>query len=230
MTEIGAVFEWMDMHNGLIAALAGVMVAIFTGVLWCSTDKLWKAGEKAAELNAKALANSIKANVIAERSIFEQNRPWVFVKDIHFEQEKAWITVSFTNAGKTPARAFKKTITGHVLPVPFPSSALPEPDEGYSSFLPPGDTEILTLDKPGPMKAGYEYCIRIALSYEMQNGEVDSRHGRSPRSALPAFVRDRSAGPRRRRCPWPSSRRTGEACRSRYWGRSERSARPARRG
>jgi uncharacterized membrane protein len=173
MTEIGTVFAWMDTHSGIIAALAGVVVAVFTAVLWWSTDKLWKAGEKAAELNAKALENSIKANEISERSIFEQNRPWVFVKDIHFEREKDWITVSFTNAGKTPARAFKKTITGLVLPVPFPSSALPEPDEGYSSFLPPGATEILTLSKPGPMKAAYEYRIRIALSYEMQNGEVD---------------------------------------------------------
>jgi hypothetical protein len=49
-----------DEHNGSIAALAGVAVAIFTAVLWVSTDKLWRLGNREFEAT---------------------HRPWLAIRD-----------------------------------------------------------------------------------------------------------------------------------------------------
>jgi hypothetical protein len=56
-----------DEHNGVVAAFAGLAVAFFTMVLWKSTEKLWAAGEKQAELS---------------REIFEaEHRPWLAIEE-----------------------------------------------------------------------------------------------------------------------------------------------------
>lgn len=47
-------FNWLDDHNGVVSALAGVTVAIFTGVLWNATVKLWEASEKTARQSVTA--------------------------------------------------------------------------------------------------------------------------------------------------------------------------------
>jgi hypothetical protein len=112
---------WLDEHNGLVAAFAGVMVACFTAVLWRSTDKLWEAGEKAS---------------------LAQLRPWVFVKTVEWgEPDEEIIYVTFKNSGATPARNFSKSIVACALPVPFPSMPQPDIDEGLGTFLGPGETE-----------------------------------------------------------------------------------------
>ena len=158
-----------------ITAIATILLTVATAFLWVFTGLMWWEARSSRRDTEEALKLAHAANEIAERSIVEQNRPWVFVKELRFEPEKPWITVVFTNAGATPARRFTKAVSAMVLPLPFPSAPLPEPDEGYSSFLAPGAVELLTLEKPSrPMKNGYEYRIRIAISYEMQAGKLDT--------------------------------------------------------
>jgi hypothetical protein len=165
--------RWLDTHNGSVSALAGIAVAFFTAVLWRSTEKLWRAGEKSAGLTRKALQAAHDANAIAERSIFEQNRPWVFVDEIAWG-EGGLISVSFKNSGFTPARDLCKAVEWRVFSRPFPSSALPQINPDNSTFLPPGATEIITTPSPGTMQKGQECLIRVGLSYRLPDSSRDT--------------------------------------------------------
>jgi hypothetical protein len=44
----------VDRHNGIVAAVAGCIVALFTFTLWRSTEKLWKAGQASLEATERA--------------------------------------------------------------------------------------------------------------------------------------------------------------------------------
>jgi hypothetical protein len=63
-------FNLLDEHNGVVAALAGVVVAIFTGVLWNATEKLWGASER-QRLDAR---HSIYAGQVAARAALRNTR------------------------------------------------------------------------------------------------------------------------------------------------------------
>jgi hypothetical protein len=46
--HVRAVFKFLEDHNGALTALATIVMAIFTALLWISTRKLWLAGERQA--------------------------------------------------------------------------------------------------------------------------------------------------------------------------------------
>ncbi|MES1974201.1 MAG: hypothetical protein V4472_17210 [Pseudomonadota bacterium] len=65
---------FLDDHNGFVACLAGVAVAIFTGVLWRSTEKLWSSSERqiglvkeAGDLAERQLALAARQTDILEK-------------------------------------------------------------------------------------------------------------------------------------------------------------------
>jgi hypothetical protein len=155
-------------------------LVILTGVLTVATIALgvfiyllWRETAKAVSESAKALQAATTANEIAERSIIEGNRPWVFVENVRWNREEGFITVIFKNSGKSPAKNFCKTIVAHVLPIPFPRSNLPNVDAGSATFLPPDASEIMTLAKPREIGDGYEYRIRIGLTYLVDSKTTD---------------------------------------------------------
>jgi hypothetical protein len=87
----------MDRHAGLLAALAGVIVAWFTGVLWIATDKLWRtSGEQIS---------------LARRDFEAEHRPWIAIRSsiipesITVDKDGATVpfTISLENTGRTPA-------------------------------------------------------------------------------------------------------------------------------
>lgn len=148
---------WLIRLTGLLTA-ATIALGVFTYLLWRTTAK-------AVSDTAQAITLAKTANEIAERAIVEQKRPWVFVENVVPDRDSAHLKVIFRNSGATPAKSFRKAIYSHVLPLPFPSSNLPNLQDGTATFLPPGASEVMMLPNPPKMKEGYEYRIRIALDY-----------------------------------------------------------------
>jgi hypothetical protein len=62
----GRAFVFADEHSGLMAALAGAVVAVFTGVLWVATHKLWLASERQTAL--------------ARDEFDAAHRPWIAIR------------------------------------------------------------------------------------------------------------------------------------------------------
>lgn len=52
--QFGCSLDFIDRHNGIVAALAGIAVAAFTLTLKWSTDRLWKAGREELETTQRA--------------------------------------------------------------------------------------------------------------------------------------------------------------------------------
>lgn len=76
----------MDEHSGLMAAMAGVIVAVFTGVLWWATEKLWKAserqrrdGRRAIYANIAAARAARKSTEVAEKNLRAAYHPLIVV-------------------------------------------------------------------------------------------------------------------------------------------------------
>ncbi len=116
---------WLDLHNGIVAALAGIAVAWFTYALRVSTEKLWSE----ATFQRKIGRRSTYANLIAARAakksadaITTLERAYVYPSDIADnlggavnirvydpDDERAVfnmniiVDLSFKNLGKTPA-------------------------------------------------------------------------------------------------------------------------------
>jgi hypothetical protein len=116
-----------------------MVLALFTGMLWWSTDKLWKAGEKQADLTKQALISS--------------QRAWISVSlkaDSDFRAIKGYAEVALSltvhNIGHTPAiRAHTiMEIVSHSKMIPVQlrklcASAL-EPDDERSRLVLPNES------------------------------------------------------------------------------------------
>ena len=95
--------------------IATVFIAVFTGTLWRATDRLWEAGERQIELASRSVAASanaagaaVKQANIAERSLRDLERPYVFVSRLEFsiaarENDRPDLILGLTNYGRTPA-------------------------------------------------------------------------------------------------------------------------------
>jgi hypothetical protein len=101
----------VDRHNGLIAALAGLIVAAFTATLWWSTRELQRTTkEHAAHLESAANAAALQAKTAVGIAI-----PTVFVSDIKLlgndhdhvllgsSLKPPKVEVTYRNYGQTPA-------------------------------------------------------------------------------------------------------------------------------
>jgi hypothetical protein len=105
-------FFWSNATHTNVVAASSALVAIFTWTLWRSTNKLWLAGLRQAEISA----NSVRALVMAEQ-------PYVFLQitdngiDVSSDGSIRFATrqlqFQLANFGKTPAFL-------HELKVEFP--------------------------------------------------------------------------------------------------------------
>ena len=83
---------WLDEHNGLVAAFAGLAVAGFTGVLWRSTEKLW----------TQAQATLIEARS-GERAWITIDTPKILANIDPEGVLRGIVQLHWKNTGRTPA-------------------------------------------------------------------------------------------------------------------------------
>jgi hypothetical protein len=112
-------FVFLDEHNGLVAAFAGVVVAFFTGVLWNATVKLWsearqqrqdfRKGGLAGVIAARAALRSSRAAEksanTAERALHNLEGPLIRPDRMGFRHDESSGTISFgfRNYGRSPS-------------------------------------------------------------------------------------------------------------------------------
>jgi hypothetical protein len=108
--------DWADKYQGAIAAIATIIVAVFTATLWGSTDKLWKTAEQQSDdmrislAIAKEAADAARDSADAARHAVDAdvslNEPRIVVQSLEL--------VSYDSADhdKTtlPAESFPVTI------------------------------------------------------------------------------------------------------------------------
>ena len=88
------IFVWFDQHNGLVSAFSGAAVALFTAVLWRSTDKLWRTSEQ---------------QILLARNEFQSShRPKLRLKHIWLTKQFDWqnsepieVNIDIVNIGNT---------------------------------------------------------------------------------------------------------------------------------
>lgn len=97
--------EWVETHPGALTLLATLFIAAFTGTLWWSTRRLWKAGEQQIAL-AKQTSQATQI-VLGQTRVIER----AYVKLSHeppgvrFERMDMTIHIKLRvkNFGRTPA-------------------------------------------------------------------------------------------------------------------------------
>jgi hypothetical protein len=166
-----------DRYAGLIAALAGIAVAAFTGTLWWSTKRLWEASEAqlaAAKTEFEATERRAKNALDQAKETAEADlRAYVGLIDIRLHSPKLgddkyeipsplppgyifedYIIYEVKNFGRTPA--FNLSVEINWFPVPF-ANRLPDgfKFEDFSTF-----SDRLTFDRssnivdPGSIHTG----------------------------------------------------------------------------
>ena len=139
------VAKFLDDHNGTVAAVATIAIALFTWTLKRSTDKLWSAGEKQHSAINRAfvfldgfnveLTNATDANTDAEYlpEIYK-DRPWLFMSRLAVQPR-------WRNSGNTPTREMTINVNTR-----GPEGIIP-PEYTYRNdsrafFIAPGATEV----------------------------------------------------------------------------------------
>ena len=137
-----------------IVAIAAAITAIFTGLLWRSTEKLWTAGEKQIQVNRRSSRASLTAAQAAQAQvsnalraelpiIVAQNtayRPATILPDNQIP-EHGELRIKVENFGRPPAELISHCIEASVL------HRLPEIPKYYGDFdFPPGS--FLTREDP----------------------------------------------------------------------------------
>ncbi len=120
---------FLDHLPDWFVALFTAVLSLFTGLLWWSTDKLWKAGErqmaligKNAEMQSADMRRSIEAaehaNQISRDSLISSQRPWltlIVLIQSDFKSDKntgsLGLEVTVENVGNGPAFAIKCMIS-----------------------------------------------------------------------------------------------------------------------
>jgi hypothetical protein len=84
-----------------LLALFTAGLLIFTGLLWRSTDKLWAAGVRQAELTQTALIGDQRAWIMVSMEI--ETLKFLDSGDKSAPGAEAWIRIKISNVGRTPA-------------------------------------------------------------------------------------------------------------------------------
>jgi hypothetical protein len=103
--------RFIDANYEGITAASGVAVAVFTLTLWRSTEKLWKAGERQIGVAQAAANAALKSAEVAEKSLTEHERPWIFRDKVHVGWRHTpgvgmndWMVhLCWKNVGRAPA-------------------------------------------------------------------------------------------------------------------------------
>ncbi len=123
----------LDEHNGIVAAVAGVTVAVFTGVLWKATDKLWRSGDE-------QLRHAISSDVTTQRAYLGRRSVnsvefKTFVTDDGSRMARLEITPVWENNRATPAINVKFCALEPIICLSEPSEGI-EPVEIQMGDLP----------------------------------------------------------------------------------------------
>jgi hypothetical protein len=136
---VGRMIVFFDAHNGTVAALAAIAVAVFTYALWASTEKLWQEAQSQRREAKRSAFASITAARAAKKSadaITILERAYVYPSEIadnlgsaintrvyNLDDERAVfninivIELSFKNFGKTPAHLESGFVVLHFLDI-----------------------------------------------------------------------------------------------------------------
>lgn len=98
MSYVVYLIKFLDCHNGTVAALATVAIAVFTILLWRSTHKMWGATKQAAEAAQKSAD-----------ALYATEGPYIHtdahLKSVNRDGDVVTLETDFSvgNYGRTPA-------------------------------------------------------------------------------------------------------------------------------
>lgn len=95
---LGWLFDFFHTHQAAVIALATVMIAIFTGTLFWSNIRLWRASDRSAEAAEKAIAESRKIGQAQVRAYLS-----VAAGTYEFYDNCLVLGVVIRNAGQSPS-------------------------------------------------------------------------------------------------------------------------------
>ena len=103
---------WSDLKitDILLSFFTGAL-AVYTFLLWRSTEKLWSSAKEQLRESANATSAMNASNEITRKAYVSEHRPWLSVSDPQFESDiiietntlTSTISVLVTNIGKSPA-------------------------------------------------------------------------------------------------------------------------------
>ena len=144
-------FDWLDDHNGVVGAIAGLMVAGFTGVLWWSTEKLWAEAKIQQGLTRESIAASVasadaaaKAANVAEKALTSLETPYIYpISGYDPAHPREQMIVRLKNYGRSPATVDKVDVGFHIMPANvFDKPALASFTKAFMSDVVIGDKEV----------------------------------------------------------------------------------------
>jgi hypothetical protein len=162
MNEASEIWHWVvgfpeaircfaEHYEKVITALTGLMVAVFTGTLWYSTLKLFKATKKAAKQSAHVV------------SVYE--RPWLFIEletkvfiNEDSKPNRFHIRYTISNHGRTPA-LYIALMDSISLEAGFKTAPRQCP-----STLPPGKEFVVVADVPSELNDRFDENRRLHSS------------------------------------------------------------------
>jgi hypothetical protein len=111
LNSVGCIGQFLDGHGGAITAVAAIIVAIFTALLWITSDRLWSEALEAGR-TAKIAADAASKNASAALMAV---RPWLtcdveIAGPLMFNGDGAAVfrfKIIVRNIGKTPAMSVK---------------------------------------------------------------------------------------------------------------------------
>jgi len=110
---------WDNASHDNVIALGTVLIAIFTYVLYRSTDKLWEAGERQLKHLENTAQRQLRAYVVAKAYDFDTEK----IVGSENGAEMVTVKIAIKNTGQTPAhdlRVVSKTeLLRHPISMPF---------------------------------------------------------------------------------------------------------------
>jgi len=106
----GGGLDWGKPTDWLLIGLNGLL-ALFTLLLWISTDKLWKAGERQIDLAMKAATAAERSAATAEAALLGAEAPFIFATAEKWKEgdplapgnRPGFASVTLHNHGRSPA-------------------------------------------------------------------------------------------------------------------------------
>lgn len=105
---INTIGDWLEGHNGAITTVATVFMAIFTGLLWNSTKRLWETTEKSIDLARKEFIAGHRPKLIVRRVSLHWNDSLNKITGIEYV---------VANIGDNPGTIIESNATIHWLDI-----------------------------------------------------------------------------------------------------------------
>lgn len=107
---LGQGLDWGKPTDWLLIGLNSLL-ALFTLLLWISTDKLWKAGERQIDVALKAAKAAERSAATAEAALFGAEAPFIFATAEKWKEgdpltpgnHPGFASITLHNHGRSPA-------------------------------------------------------------------------------------------------------------------------------